>query len=65
MALPAFPAVRDGQAVITLSLAECHWLRIRAALLCAAEDLSQVQSSQEDQYRHTYELVKLGIAPYL
>ena len=65
MTLPAFPTVRDGQAVITLSLAECHWLRIRAALLCAAEDLSQVQSSQEDQYRHTYELVKLGIAPYL
>jgi len=65
MTLSAFPAVRDGQAVITLSLAECHWLRIRAALLCAAEDLSQVQSSQEDQYRHTYELVKLGIAPYL
>jgi hypothetical protein len=65
MTLPAFPTVRDGQAVITLSLAECHWLRIRAALLCAAEDLSQVESSQEDQYRQTYELVKLGIAPYL
>jgi hypothetical protein len=65
MPLSAFPTVCDGQAVITLTLAECHWLRIRAALLCAAEDLSQVGSSQEDQYRHSYELVKIGIAPYL
>lgn len=65
MTLPSFPSVRDGQPVITLTLSECHWLRIRAALLCAAEDLSQVQSSQEAQYLHTYELVKLGIAPYL
>lgn len=65
MKASALPSVRDGQAVITLSLGECHWLRIRAALLCAAEDLSQVQSSQEDQYIHTYELVKLAIAPYL
>jgi hypothetical protein len=65
MKTTSFPSVRDGQSVITLTLAECHWLRIRAALLCSAEDLSQVQSPQEAQYLHTYELVKLGIAPYL
>jgi hypothetical protein len=55
----------DSQKLITLTMTECHWLRIRAALLCSAEDLAQVKSDQEKQYKHTYDLVKLGLEPWL
>lgn len=51
--------------VITLSLTADHWLRIRAALLCSAEDLAQQGSDQERQYKHSHELVKLGLEPWL
>ena len=64
-ALPACPSEVAGQKVITLSLAEGHWLRIRAALICSAEDLAKVDSDQEAQYKHTYDLVRLGIEPYI
>jgi len=53
------------QKVITLTLSECHWLRIRAALLCSANDLAAAGSDQERQYKHTYDLVKLGLEPWL
>ena len=36
--------------LITLTMTEGHWLRIRAALLCAAEDLAQAGSDQAPQY---------------
>lgn len=62
---PAYPSEAAGQKVITLSLAECHWLRIRAALICSAEDLAKVGSKQEAQYKHTYDLVRLGIDPWI
>jgi hypothetical protein len=52
------------QKVIRLEMTECHWLRIRAALLCAAEDLAKAGSVQEAQYKHTYDLVRLGLEPW-
>ena len=55
----------ENQNLITLTMTECHWLRIRAALICAAEDLAQSGSDQERQYKHTYDLVKLGLEPWL
>ena len=51
--------------VITLSLTADHWLRIRAALHCSAEDLAQQDSDQARQYKHSHELVKLGLEPWL
>ena len=51
--------------VITLSLTADHWLRIRAALLCSAEDLAQQGSDQARQYKHSHELVKLGLEPWM
>lgn len=62
---PAYPSEVAGQKVITLSLAECHWLRIRAALICSAEDLARVGSEQEAHYKHTYDLVRIGIDPWI
>lgn len=53
------------QRTITLTLSENHWLRIRASLLCSAEDLASVESDQEAQYHHTYTLVRDGLAPWL
>ena len=63
--LPAYRTVGTAQKVITVSLAECHWLRIRAALICSAEDLAKVGSEQETQYKHTYDLVSLGLERWL
>ena len=63
--LPAYPSEAAGQKVITLTMAECHWLRIRAALICSAEDLAQAGSEQAAQYKHTYDLVRLGIDPWI
>ena len=51
--------------LITLTMTEGHWLRIRAALLCAAEDLAQAGSDQERQYKHSYDLVRLGLEPWI
>lgn len=51
--------------LITLTMTEGHWLRIRAALLCAAEDLAQAGSDQEAQYKHSYDLVRLGLEPWI
>jgi hypothetical protein len=50
---------------ITLTLPECDWLRIRASLICAAEDLAQAKSDQESHYKGTYDLVKSGLEPWL
>ena len=49
---------------ITLTLDEFDWLRIRAAVLSAAEDLSKVNSDQEEQYFKTYITVKNALAPF-
>ena len=49
---------------ITLTLDEFDWLRIRAALLSAAEDLSKVNSDQEEQYFRTYKTVKNSLASF-
>ena len=49
---------------ITLTLDEFDWLRIRAALLSAAEDLSKVNSDQEEQYFKTYKTVKNSLTPF-
>lgn len=54
-----------GQKIVTVTLSECHWLRIRSALLCAAEDLAAAGSDQAHQYKHSYDLVKLGLEPWL
>ena len=51
--------------LITLTLPEYDWLRIRAALMCAAEDLAQAKSDQEIHYKSTYDLVKSGLEPWL
>lgn len=56
---------RTDTHLITMTLTEGHWLRIRAALLCSAEDLAQVDSDQAPQYKHTHELVKLGLEPWI
>lgn len=56
---------RTDTHLITMTLTEGHWLRIRAALLCSAEDLAQVGSDQAKQYKHSHELVKLGLEPWL
>ena len=56
---------RTDTHLITLTMTEGHWLRIRAALLCAAEDLAQAGSDQAPQYKHSHELVKLGLEPWL
>jgi hypothetical protein len=54
-----------AQPVITLTLPECDWLRIRASLICAAEDLAQARSDQESHYKGTYDLVKSELEPWL
>ena len=51
--------------LITMTMTEGHWLRIRAALLCSAEDLAKAGSDQEKQYKHTHELVKQALALYI
>ena len=51
--------------LITLTMTEGHWLRIRAALLCAAEDLAQAGSDQAPQYKHSHDLVRLGLEPWI
>ena len=56
---------RTDTHLITLTMTEGHWLRIRAALLCAAEDLAQAGSGQEAQYKHSYDLVRLGLEPWI
>lgn len=56
---------RTDTHLITMTMTEGHWLRIRAALLCAAEDLAQVGSDQERQYKHSYDLVRQGLEPWL
>jgi hypothetical protein len=61
----ARPMNRTDTHLITLTMTEGHWLRIRAALLCAAEDLAQAGSDQEAQYKHSYDLVKLGLEPWI
>lgn len=53
------------QKIITLTLSEFHWLRIRGALLREAERLTQEDPTQAAQYRHSHELVKLGLEPWL
>ena len=45
-----------------MELTQFDWLRIRAALLCSAEDLAAVNSNQEQQYAETFEAVKAGLA---
>lgn len=45
-----------------MELTQFDWLRIRSALLCAAEDLAAVNSDQEQQYAETYGAVKAGLA---
>ena len=45
-----------------MELTQFDWLRIRAALLCSAEDLAAVNSDQEQQYAETYNAVKAGLA---
>ena len=45
-----------------MELTQFDWLRIRSALLCAAEDLAAVNSDQEQQYVETYGAVKAGLA---
>jgi hypothetical protein len=54
-----------AQPVITLTFPVCDWLRIRASLICAAEDLAQAKSDQESHYKGTYDLVKSGLEPWL
>ena len=49
---------------ITLTLSECDWLRIRAALLSASEDLAKVGSAQEQQYFKSYLKVKNALAEF-
>ena len=56
---------RTDTHLITLTMTEGHWLRIRAALLCSAEDLAQAGSDQERQYKHSYDLVRLGLEPWI
>ena len=50
-----------SQKVITVSLAEEHWKRIRASLLSSAEDLAQADSPQARFYKHTHDLIKQAI----
>ena len=45
-----------------MELTQFDWLRIRSALLSAAEDLAAVDSDQEQQYAETYNAVKEGLA---
>lgn len=45
-----------------MKLTQFDWLRIRSALLSAAEDLAAVNSDQEQQYADTYNAVKDGLA---
>jgi hypothetical protein len=56
---------RTDTRLITLTMTEGHWLRIRAALLSSAEDLAQAGSDQAPQYKHSHELVRLGLEPWL
>jgi hypothetical protein len=56
---------RTDTHLITLTMTEGHWLRIRAALLSAAEDLAQAGSDQAPQYKHSHELVRLGLEPWI
>lgn len=45
-----------------MELTQFDWLRIRSALLSAAEDLAAINSDQEQQYAGTYNAVKDGLA---
>lgn len=65
MNYPEIPSVKPGQKAITLTMAECHWLRIRASLLSSVNDLASADSPLESQYAHTHKLVKLAIDQYL
>lgn len=56
---------RNQPTDVTITLSEFDWLRIRASLLCSAEDLSQVDSPQTDQYFNTYKKVKDALAELL
>jgi hypothetical protein len=42
---------------VTVTLAPEHWLRIRQALLSAAEDLAQLENPEHRRYFHTYQLI--------
>ena len=45
-----------------MELTQFDWLRIRAALLSATNDLADAGSDQEQQYAETYDAVKAGLA---
>ena len=47
------------------NLTEFDWLRIRASLLCSTQELSEVESDQEEQYYETYLKVKNAMAGQL
>ena len=49
---------------ITLTLDEFDWLRIRAALIRDAQELSKKNSDQEEQYFKTYITVKNSLKPF-
>jgi hypothetical protein len=42
---------------VSVTLAPEHWLRIRQALISAAEDLAQVENPEHRRYFHTYQLI--------
>jgi hypothetical protein len=44
-----------------MELTQFDWLRIRRALLSAANDLADIGSDQEPQYLGTYDAVKAGL----
>ena len=57
--------MRNQPKQITLTFNEFDWLRIRASLLSAAEDLSATPNTeQENQYFSTYKKVKNGLAEF-
>ena len=54
---------RNQPSDVTITLSEFDWLRIRAALLSAAEDCSAAgNSDQEQQYFSSYRKVKEALA---
>lgn len=42
---------------VQVTMAPEHWLRIRAALLSAAEDLAQAGNPEHKRYHHTFQLI--------
>jgi hypothetical protein len=42
---------------VSVTLAPEHWLRIRQALIAAAEDLAQANHPDHARYHHTYQLL--------